>query len=46
MGNSVPRIDGIEKVTGEAQYVHDMGFKGMLYAKIKTSPYALMRCWM
>lgn len=40
IGAAIPRIDGVEKVTGEAQYVHDMKFPGMLYAKLKTSPYA------
>lgn len=40
IGAAVPRIDGVEKVTGEAQYVPDMKFPGMLYAKLKTSPYA------
>ena len=40
IGAAVPRIDGVEKVTGEAQYVTDMKFPGMLYAKLKTSPYA------
>ena len=40
VGKSVPRIDGTEKVTGEAQYVQDMKLPGMLYARIKTSPFA------
>lgn len=40
IGKGIPRIDGVEKVTGEAEYVQDMSFNGMLYAKIKTSPYA------
>lgn len=40
IGAAIPRVDGIEKVTGEAMYVTDMKFPGMLYAKIKTSPYA------
>lgn len=40
VGKGVTRLDGIEKVTGEAQYVHDIKLQGMLYAKIKTSPYA------
>jgi CO/xanthine dehydrogenase Mo-binding subunit len=40
VGKGVPRIDGVEKVTGEAEYVQDLSFPGMLYAKIKTSPYA------
>lgn len=43
VGKGVPRVDGIEKVTGEAQYVQDMKFPGMLYAKMKTSPYAHAR---
>ncbi|MDF2673916.1 MAG: Xanthine dehydrogenase [Clostridiales bacterium] len=37
IGAAVPRIDGVEKVTGEAQYVTDMKFPGMLYAKLKPS---------
>ncbi len=40
VGKGVTRLDGIEKVTGQAQYVHDIKLQGMLYAKIKTSPYA------
>lgn len=40
IGAAIPRIDGVEKVTGEAQYVTDLKFPGMLYAKLKTSPYA------
>lgn len=40
IGKSIPRLDGVEKVTGEAEYVQDMSFNGMLYARIKTSPYA------
>lgn len=40
VGEGVARLDGIEKVTGQALYVHDIKLQGMLYAKIKTSPYA------
>lgn len=40
VGKGVTRLDGTEKVTGEAQYVHDIKLQGMLYAKIKTSKYA------
>ncbi|WP_411680297.1 xanthine dehydrogenase family protein molybdopterin-binding subunit [Clostridium thailandense] len=40
IGKGIPRLDGVEKVTGEAEYVQDMSFNGMLYARIKTSPYA------
>ena len=43
VGKGISRLDGIEKVTGEAQYVHDMKLQGMLYAKVKTSPYAHAR---
>ncbi|MCK4257643.1 MAG: xanthine dehydrogenase family protein [Halanaerobiales bacterium] len=39
VGKSVKRIDGISKVTGEAKYVGDMKFEGMLYVKIKRSPF-------
>jgi CO/xanthine dehydrogenase Mo-binding subunit len=40
IGKSISRHDGYEKVTGQAQYVGDLSFPNMLYAKIKTSPYA------
>lgn len=40
VGKGIARLDGIEKVTGEAEYVHDIKLKGMLYGKIKTSPFA------
>lgn len=40
VGKGIARLDGVEKVTGEAEYVHDIKLKGMLYAKMKTSPYA------
>lgn len=43
VGKGISRLDGIEKVTGEALYVHDMKLQGMLYAKVKTSPYAHAR---
>lgn len=43
VGKGISRLDGIEKVTGEAQYVHDIKLQGMLYAKVKTSPYAHAR---
>lgn len=40
VGKGIERLDGIQKVTGEAQYVTDLKFPGMLYGQIKTSPYA------
>lgn len=43
IGLGIPRIDGLEKVTGEAEYVHDLKLPGMLYAKLKVSPFAHAR---
>lgn len=39
IGKSVPRIDGVEKVTGSAVYTQDMTLPGMLYAKMLLSPH-------
>ena len=39
IGKSVPRIDGVEKVTGSATYTPDMKLPGMLYAKMLLSPH-------
>jgi carbon-monoxide dehydrogenase large subunit len=44
VGQSVPRIDGLEKVTGAAKYVDDLEFgPGLLYACIVESPHAHAR---
>jgi CO/xanthine dehydrogenase Mo-binding subunit/aerobic-type carbon monoxide dehydrogenase small subunit (CoxS/CutS family) len=43
VGGSTNRIDGIAKVTGSAQFVHDMVLPRMLHARIKTSPHASAR---
>jgi 4-hydroxybenzoyl-CoA reductase subunit alpha len=40
VGKSVPRIDAREKVSGEAKYVFDMTFPGMLVGKMLRSPHA------
>jgi CO/xanthine dehydrogenase Mo-binding subunit len=40
IGKSVPRIDGVEKVTGSAVYTADMKLPGMLYARMLVSPHA------
>ena len=40
IGVSVPRVDGVKKVTGAAKYVGDMKWPRMLYAKCAKSPYA------
>ena len=39
VGRSIPRIDAVEKVTGEAVFTTDLTFPGMLYAKVLRSPY-------
>ena len=40
IGVSVPRVDGVKKVTGAAKYVGDMKWPRMLYAKCVKSLYA------
>ena len=40
VGKDVKRVDGLDKVTGYTKYVDDIKMPGMLYAKIKKSPYA------
>lgn len=40
IGVSVPRVDGVKKVTGAAKYVGDMKWPRMLYAQCVRSPYA------
>lgn len=39
VGQSVPRVDGIEKVTGKAKFLGDLVVPGMLYGKILRSSY-------
>src|SRR5918992_122000 len=39
VGRSVPRIDGIEKVTGKAKFVGDLALPGMLQGRILRSSY-------
>ena len=39
VGHNVPRVDGIEKVTGTAKFVGDIVVPGMLYGKILRSSY-------
>ncbi|HEY7711738.1 MAG TPA: xanthine dehydrogenase family protein molybdopterin-binding subunit, partial [Candidatus Entotheonella sp.] len=38
IGVSVPRLDAVEKVTGQATYVGDLKVPGMLHAKVLISP--------
>ncbi|MDI6820130.1 MAG: xanthine dehydrogenase family protein molybdopterin-binding subunit [Candidatus Hodarchaeaceae archaeon] len=43
IGERVPRIDAIEKVTGAAQYAADLRLPGMLHVKLLKSPHAHAR---
>ncbi|MCD4652711.1 xanthine dehydrogenase family protein molybdopterin-binding subunit [bacterium] len=44
VGKTAKRLDGLEKVTGAAQYVDDIDFgPNLLYAEIVESPYAHAR---
>ncbi|PYN77843.1 MAG: aldehyde oxidase [Candidatus Rokuibacteriota bacterium] len=43
VGQPVPRVDGLEKVTGRARYVTDLVIPGMAHAKVLRSPYAHTR---
>src|SRR5882757_1307272 len=40
MGRSIPRLEARSKVTGRADYVHNMRVPGMLYGKIFRSTIA------
>lgn len=43
VGKDIKRVDAVGKVTGYAKYTDDYKFAGMLYAKIKKSPFAHAR---
>ncbi|MDX9719464.1 MAG: xanthine dehydrogenase family protein molybdopterin-binding subunit [Myxococcota bacterium] len=43
IGTSAPRIDAVEKVTGEARFVADLHLPGMVHAKLVRSPHAHAR---
>ncbi len=43
LGKSFVRKDAIEKVKGEARFINDLKFPGMLYAKFLRSPHAHAR---
>jgi len=40
IGQRIPRVDALEKVTGRAKYTSDMKLPGMLYGVFLRSPYA------
>ena len=39
IGKPLPRVDGIEKATGQAKFTVDMAMPGMLHGKFLRSPY-------
>jgi xanthine dehydrogenase YagR molybdenum-binding subunit len=39
VGTSIPRIDGVAKVTGRAKYTYDQNPRGMLWGKMLHSPW-------
>jgi xanthine dehydrogenase YagR molybdenum-binding subunit len=43
VGTAINRRDGVEKVTGRAQYSSDIHLPGMLYAQVLRSPHAHAR---
>jgi len=43
IGKSIPRVDGLEKVTGKARFTADFSLPGMLHARLLHSPYAHAR---
>lgn len=43
MGRSIPRVEGRAKVTGKAEYVHNLRLPGMLYGKVYRSTVAHAR---
>jgi len=43
VGRSVPRIDAVEKVTGNARFAPDLKMEGMLHARLLRSPHAHAR---
>jgi len=40
IGRSIPRLEGRDKVTGQAEYTHLMRLPGMLHAKLFRSTVA------
>ena len=43
IGQSLPRIDGEEKVTGRARFSADQEMRGVLHGRLLLSPYAHAR---
>jgi 4-hydroxybenzoyl-CoA reductase alpha subunit len=43
IGKRVPRVDAVEKITGQSKYAADYSLPGMLWCKVLRSPYAHAR---
>lgn len=43
VGTSIPRVDALEKLTGQARYAGDLRLPGMLFGRLVVSPYAHAR---
>jgi CO/xanthine dehydrogenase Mo-binding subunit len=43
VGKSIPRVDGAEKVTGQARFTGDLRIPGLLHVRLVLSPYANAR---
>jgi CO/xanthine dehydrogenase Mo-binding subunit len=43
VGREVPRVDGVQRVRGEAPYTADLQLPGMLHTAVLRSPYARAR---
>ena len=39
VGRAIPRVEGVEKVTGRARYSYDIRLPGQLYARVLRSPH-------
>ena len=39
IGHVTPRVDAMERVTGQAKYTNDIKLPGMLYARVLRSPH-------
>jgi len=40
IGKSIPRVEGLSKATGKAEYTSDLSFPGMLFCRLLRSPHA------
>ena len=43
IGKSSPRVEGLSKATGKAEYTSDLSFPGLLFCRLLRSPHAHAR---